>query len=69
MRGTGMMTIPGPDSLGRLDAEVCADDVDAFEAGEGLLDVSNVVWTEVAEADCVALCAVVEATVEPGKLA
>lgn len=69
MRGTGMMTMPGPDSLGGLDAEVCADDVDAFEAGEGLLDVSSVVWTEVTDAYCVALCAVVDGTVEPGKLA
>lgn len=69
IRGTGMMLIPGPDSLGRSDAEVCAAGVvDAFEVGagvfEGLADVSSVVGTEITEGDSEVLPAVAEGIVE-----
>lgn len=69
-RGSGMMTIPGWDTLGRSDAEVCAEGAaDASDAGagffEGLLDVSSVVGTETTKAVVVDLSAVVEGIIEP----
>lgn len=72
LRVSGMMLIPGSDSLGRSDAEVCAEGVvDASEAGagflEGLVDVNSVVGTETTGADSVVLSAVAEGTVEPGE--
>lgn len=72
IRGTGMMLIPGSDSLERSDAEVCAEGaVDAFEVGtgvfEGLAVVSSVVGTEITKGDSVVLSAVAEGIVELGE--
>lgn len=72
LRGSGMMLIPGPDSLGRPDAEVCAEVVvDASEAEawffEALVEVSSVVDVEVVALDIVVLSAVAGGIAEPGE--